>query len=147
MIYSVQDSTPLDDLLRDARTIAVVGLSAQAQRPSHEVARYLQENGYRIIPVNPQYAGTHILGEHCYPTLTQAAQAVSAETGTIDIVDCFRRPEHIDAIVDEAIGIGAQCIWMQLGVENVAAAAKAKTAGLQVVMDKCIKIEHRRHSQ
>jgi uncharacterized protein len=135
----------LDQLLRSARTIAVVGLSAKEQQPSHEVAQYLQANGYRIIPVNPKYAGTHILGEHCYPTLSQAAQAVSAEAGPIDIVDCFRRSEHIDAVVDEAIAIGARCIWMQLGVSNEHAAQKARSAGLQVVMNKCIKSEHWMH--
>lgn len=135
----------IPELLRDARTIAVVGLSAHEDRPSHEVAAYLQAHGYRVIPVNPTYAGTHILGEHCYATLTQAARAVSAETGKIDIVDCFRRSEHIEPIVDEAIAIGAGSIWMQLGVVNEAAARKAEAAGLAVVMDHCIKIEHRAH--
>lgn len=130
-------------LLRDARTIAVVGLSPKPERPSHEVAAYLQAQGYRIIPVNPGHAGDTILGEHCHATLTLAAEAVSAQTGGIDIVDCFRRPEHIDAIVDEAIAVGARCVWMQLGVVNEAAAQKAAEAGLDVVMDKCIKIEHR----
>lgn len=139
------ETSSIADLLRDARTIAVVGLSAHADRPSHEVAEYLQAQGYRIIPVNPTYAGTHILGEHCYATLTLAAQAVSPETGKIDIVDCFRRSEHIEPIVDEAIVVGAGCVWMQLGVENEAAAEKARKAGLAVVMDKCIKIEHRMH--
>lgn len=137
------DPVSILELLRDARTIAIVGLSAHEDRPSHEVAAYLQAQGYRIIPVNPSYAGTHILNEHCYATLTLAAQAVSPETGTIDIVDCFRRSEHIGPVVDEAIAVGAHCVWMQLGVENEAAAHKARAAGLAVVMDKCIKIEHR----
>lgn len=120
----------------------MVGLSSREDRPSHEVAAYLQAQGYRIIPVNPTYAGTHILGEHCYATLTQAARAMTAETGKIDIVDCFRRPEHMEPVVDEAIAVGAGCVWMQLGVENEDAAAKARAAGLAVVMDRCIKIEH-----
>lgn len=139
------DHSAMDDLLRNARTIAVVGLSARQNRPSHEVAQYLQANGYRIIPVNPTYAGTYILGEHCYATLSQAAKAVAAETGPIDIVDCFRRSEHIEAVVDEAIAIGAGCVWMQLGIVNERAAEKARAAGLRVVMDKCIKIEHSMH--
>jgi len=139
------DTSTITDLLRAARTIAVVGLSAQPERPSHEVAAYLQGQGYRIIPVNPAYAGTHILGEHCYPTLTQAAQAVAPEAGKIDVVDCFRRSEHIAPIVDEAIAIGASAVWMQLGVEDPVAADKARAAGMTVVMDKCIKIEHQAH--
>lgn len=129
-------------LLRAARTIAVVGLSAQPDRPSYEVAAYLQGQGYRIIPVNPMYAGTHILGEHCYPTLTLAAQAVTPEAGKIDIVNCFRRSEHVGPIVDEAIAIGAATVWMQLGITDPVAADKARAAGLAVVMDKCIKTEH-----
>ena len=139
------ETSSIADLLRNARTIAVVGLSTHEDRASHEVAQYLQAHGYRIIPVNPTYAGTYILGEHCYATLTLAAQAVSPETGKIDIVDCFRRSEHIEPIVDEAIAIGAGSVWMQLGVENETAAQKARAAGLPVVMDKCIKIEHQMH--
>lgn len=139
------DSSSITDLLKSARTIAVVGLSAHQDRPSFEVAKYLQQKGYRIIPINPTYAGTHILGEHCYSTLTLAAQTVSAEVGKIDIVDCFRRSEFIGPIVDEAVAVGAGCIWMQLGVVNDDAAAQAKAAGLRVVMDKCIKIEHAAH--
>lgn len=141
----MNDTSTIIRLLRDARTIAVIGLSAQADRPSHEVAAYLQGQGYRIIPVNPAYAGTHILGEHCYSTLTQAAQAVAPEAGKIDIVDCFRRSEHIAPIVDEAIAIGAAAVWMQLGVEHQAAAEKARAAGLTVVMDRCMEIEHKAH--
>jgi predicted CoA-binding protein len=131
-------------LLADSRTIAVVGLSANPDRASHEVAHYMQMHGYRIIPVNPSYAGTHILGEHCYPTLTQAAAALSEQGTQIDIVDCFRRPEHIMPIVTEAIAIAARCVWMQLGIVEQAAAAKAQAAGLVVVMDQCLKIEHAR---
>lgn len=131
-------------LLKQSRTIAVVGLSSKPDRPSHDVASYMQQHGYRIIPVNPTYSGTRILGEHCYPTLTQAAKMLSEEGTSIDIVDCFRRPEYIESIVDEAIAVAANCVWMQLGVVNEAAAAKARAAGLAVVMDKCIKIEHAR---
>ena len=136
------DTDPILELLRAARTIAVVGLSAQEDRPSHEVAAYLQAQGYRIIPINPMYAGTHILGEHCYATLTQAAKVVAPEVGKIDIVDCFRRSDQVGPIVDEAIAVGAVAVWMQLGVRNDQAAAKARAAGLEVVMDHCIKIEH-----
>lgn len=129
-------------LLSECRTIAVVGLSGKADRPSYGVARYMQSQGYRIIPVNPTYAGTHILGEHCHSTLTQAAATLAEEGVKIDLVDCFRKSEHIAPVVDEAIAIGARCVWMQLGVIDRDAAAKAAKAGLAVVMDKCIKIEH-----
>lgn len=137
-----QKDKTIRDLLAHSRTIAVVGLSAHPDRPSFEVADYLQRHGYRIVPVNPTYAGTHILGEHCYATLTQAA-ADLAETGTsIDIVDCFRKSEYIMPIAEEAIAIRARGLWMQLGVVNGSAADKAEAAGLFVVMDKCLKIEH-----
>jgi len=129
-------------LLQDCRIIAVVGMSARPDRASHEVAHYLQGEGYRIVPVNPAYAGQDILGERCFATLTEAAAALKEQGLHIDIVDCFRKPETLDPIVDEAIAIRARCVWMQLGVVNEAAAAKAKEAGLQVVMDRCMKIEH-----
>lgn len=135
----------IPDLLEAYRTIAVVGLSAHRDRPSHEVAEYMQAHGYRIIPVNPTYAGTHILGEHCYSTLTQAAAALSEQGSHIDIVNCFRRSEQIMSIVEEAISIRARCVWTQLGIVDHAAAGKAESAGLDVVMDKCLKIEHARH--
>jgi uncharacterized protein len=139
-----QETESMSALLKESRTIAVVGLSAKPERASHGVARYMQGHGYRIIPVNPTYAGTHILGEHCYATLTQAAHAL-AETGThIDIVDCFRRSEHIMPLVEEAIAIRPRCVWMQLGIINEGAAIKARQAGIAVVMDECIKIEHMR---
>lgn len=138
---SQKDKT-IRDILADSRTIAVVGLSAHPDRPSHEVAEYLQKHGYRIVPVNPTYAGTHILGEHCYATLTQAAADLAESGASIDIVDCFRRSDHIMPVVEEAIAIHATCVWMQLGVADRAAAAKAEAAGLAVVMDRCIKIEH-----
>jgi predicted CoA-binding protein len=132
-------------LLANCRTIAVVGLSANSSRASHQVASYMQAHGYRIIPVNPTYAGTYILEEHCYATLTQAAKMLSEEGVSIDMVDCFRKSEHIMSIVDEAIAIRASCLWTQLGIVDEAAAAKARAAGLAVVMDKCLKIEHARH--
>ena len=124
------------------RTIVVVGLSAHPDRPSHEVAAYMQAHGYRIIPVNPTYAGTHILGEHCYATLRQAEAMLAENAIGIDIVNCFRRAEHMMTVVEEAIEARARAVWMQLGVVNHAAAEKATAAGLAVVMDKCIKIEH-----
>lgn len=136
----IRQSIP--DLLKSARTIAVVGLSNKANRDSYQVARYLQIHGYRIIAVNPSYAGTAILGEPCHASLTEAAAALSAQNLRIDIVDCFRKSEAIEPIADEAIAIGARCLWMQLGVVNQAAASKAEAAGLTVFMDRCIKIEH-----
>lgn len=132
----------IPDLLQRGRIIAVVGLSNKIDRPSHEVAQYLQRNGYRIIPVNPTYAGAHILGERCYPSLNDAAEALAKENLMIDIVDCFRKSDAIPPIVDQAIAIEAKCVWMQLGVVNEQAATKAHAAGLDVVMDRCIKIEH-----
>jgi predicted CoA-binding protein len=132
-------------LLSACRTIAVVGLSQNPDRPSYEVARYMQGCGYRIIPVNPTYAGTRILGEHCFSTLTQAARMVSEEGASIDLVDCFRRPEHVLSIVEEAIRISVRCVWMQLGIVDEAAAAKARAAGVAVVMDRCLKVEHSRY--
>lgn len=129
------------DLFTRNRTIAVVGLSARTYRPSHEVASAMQAYGYRIIPVNPMFAGTRILNEHCYATLTQAANALRAEGLGIDIVDCFRRSAEITPIADEAIAINARVLWLQMGIVNEAAAAKARAAGMQVVMDRCIKID------
>jgi uncharacterized protein len=123
------------DLLRDAHTIAVIGLSDKPDRDSHRVARYLQSQGYRIIPVNPAVA--EVLGEKSYPSLKDVP-------GPVNIVDIFRKPEAIPAIVDEAIAKGARAVWMQLGLAHEPAAAKARAAGLQVVMDKCIMVEHRR---
>lgn len=123
-------------LLSHCRTIAVVGLSPKPHRTSFDVARYLQQQGYRIIPVNPN--ATEVLGERAYATLLEAAQHE-----TIELVNCFRNSEDIPPIVDEAIAIGARAVWMQLGVANPAAAAKAEAAGLLVVQDRCIKIDHR----
>lgn len=131
-------------LLTDSHTIAVVGMSNNPDRASHEVAHYLQQHGYRIIPVNPTYAGTDILGERCHASLTEAAQALAATGVRIDVVDCFRKADAIEPIADEAIAVGAGALWMQLDIVNEQAAAKARAAGLDVVMDRCIKIEHMR---
>lgn len=139
-----QEQQVIKRILKESRTIAVVGLSAKPSRPSHEVAQYLQQHGYRIFPVNPSYAGTHILGELCYGSLGEANAAVKKEGGRIDIVDCFRKSDEVGTAVDEAIAIGAGCVWMQLGVIDAQAAARAEKARLAVVMDKCIKIEHMR---
>ena len=137
-----QEQQVINRILAESRVIAVVGMSSRPDRPSHEVAQYLQAHGYRILPVNPAYAGTRILGEHCYANLAEADAAVKKEGGRIDVVDCFRKSEEVGAAVDEAIAIGACAVWMQLGVIDDAAAARAMKAGLEVVMDKCIKIEH-----
>jgi predicted CoA-binding protein len=123
-------------ILNHCHTIAVVGLSPQPHRASFDVSRYMQANGYRIIPVNPN--ATEVLGEKAYPSLTEAARHEK-----IDLVNCFRNSEDIPPVVDEAIAIGAKAVWMQLGISNAAAAAKAEAAGLLVVQDHCIKIDHR----
>ena len=128
----------IPQLLSAARTIAVVGLSSKPERASYQVAAYLQQHGHRIIPVNPTYAGQSILGEHCYATLAQVAK----EHGVIDIVDCFRKAEDILPIAEQALAIGARCLWMQLGIVNEDAARLAQKAGMLVVMDHCLKIEH-----
>jgi len=122
--------------------IAVVGLSNRPDRPSYEVSAYMQHHGYRIVAVNPMYAGTQILGEYCYANLRDAAAALAGSGLKIDIVDCFRKSADIPPVVDEAIAIGATCVWMQQGIVNEAAAAKAQEAGLVVIMDRCIKIDH-----
>lgn len=127
----------LRHILGTCRTIAVVGLSPQWHRPSFFAAKYMQAHGYRIVPVNPM--ASEILGERCYPSITAAAA-----DHRIDMVDCFRKSEDIPPLAEEAIAIGAQCLWMQLGVVNEDAAARARAAGLAVVMDRCVKIEHAR---
>lgn len=129
-------------LLAESRVIAVVGLSPKSDRPSHGVAAYLQRHGYRIIPVNPACAGTDILGEHCYATLTLAAAALAEQQTRIDLVDIFRKSELVEPIVDEAIAIRARGVWLQIGVINEAATDKARAAGLDVVADRCTKIDH-----
>ena len=136
------DIATLRRILATCRTIAVVGLSPQWHRPSFFAAKYMQGHGYRIVPVNP--TATEILGERCYPSVTAAAQALAAEGRGIDMVDCFRRSEDIPPIAQEAIAIGAKCLWLQIGVVNEEAAAQARAAALDVVMDRCVKIEHAR---
>jgi uncharacterized protein len=128
---------PLDlaKLLREIKTIAVVGLSGNSSRPSHQVALYLQDQGYRIVPVNPNCR--EVLGETSFPSLLQVPKEV-----TIDLVNIFRRPDAVLPIVSEAIQIGARGIWMQEGVIHPAAAQLAEEAGLWVVMDRCLMIEH-----
>ncbi|HVW11133.1 MAG TPA: CoA-binding protein [Bryobacteraceae bacterium] len=123
------------ELLRNSRTIAVVGLSGNRRRPSYGVSEYMQSVGYRIIPVNP--LETEVLGEKAYASLDAVPEPV-------DIVNVFRRSEFVPEIVDAAIRIGAKCVWMQEGVMHEEAAAKARAAGLQVVMNRCILKEHRR---
>lgn len=134
-------TTVIDRLLSTAKTIAIVGLSNKPERDSFKVARYLQEQGYRVLAVNPMLAGTEIVGELCYPSLEAAQQAAGLE---IDIVDCFRKAQDIPVIVDEAIKVKAKAIWMQLEIINEDAADMAQRAGLDVVMDRCTKIEHKR---
>ena len=133
----------ISQILSDSKTIAIVGLSNKPDRASNEVAAYLQQAGYRIVPVNPSYAGDTILGETVYASLQEAADALAAGGQPIDIVDCFRKSEDIPPIAREAIAVRAGCLWMQLGIENQAAADLARAAGLDVVQDHCIKIEHR----
>jgi uncharacterized protein len=124
-------------ILGGSRTLAVVGLSPQWHRPSFFAAKYMLEHGYEVVPVNP--AAREILGRKCYASVTEAARE-----HPIDIVDCFRRSEDIPPIADEAIAIGAKCLWLRIGVIHGGAAAKARAAGLDVVMDRCVKIEHAR---
>ncbi|HEY5800550.1 MAG TPA: CoA-binding protein [Burkholderiaceae bacterium] len=128
--------------LQQSKTIAVVGLSPQPGRASLMVAEYMQARGYRIVPVNPQYAGKSILGAPCYGTLQDAAAALKQEGVKIDIVNVFRRSEDVPPVADDAIAIGAPYLWMQMGIEHEGAAAKARAAGMQVAMDSCIKVDH-----
>ena len=122
-------------LLREAKTIAVVGLSPKSWRPSHQVAEYLQRAGFRIVPVNPGH--DRILGERCYASLTAAAAAEP-----IDVVDVFRRSELVGPLVDEAIGLRPRLIWLQVGVIDRTAPARAAAAGIPLVMDRCLMVEH-----
>src|SRR6266496_1805696 len=125
----------IPELLRNARTIAVVGLSSKLTRPSYGVSRYMQSRGYRIFPVNP--LETEVLGEKSYARLEDVPER-------IDIVDIFRRSEEVPPVVESAIRVGAKVVWLQLGIENDAAAEKARAAGLTVIEDACILIEHRK---
>ena len=131
----VDDIAGLRRILQENRVIAVVGLSANWNRPSYFAAKYLLEHGYTIIPVNP--GQSEILGQKCYASLVEIPQKV-------DIVDCFRKPEDIPPLAEQAIAIGAKVFWLQLGVIHQDAARRASAAGLEVVMDRCVKIEHAR---
>ena len=131
-------------ILQDSKTIAIVGLSNKPERASLGVAEYLQGQGYRIIPVNPAYVSEEILGERVYASLQEAADALAPSGQRIDIVDCFRKSEDIPPLARDAIAIRAGCLWMQLEIENQAAADLARAAGLDVVMNHCLKIEHRK---
>jgi len=131
----VDDIPGLRRILLQSRTIAVVGLSANWYRPSYFAAKYMQDHGYRIIPVNPTY--TEVLGQRSYPSLLDIPDAV-------DIVDCFRKSEEMPAIARDAVAIKARVLWMQLGIRNDEAAAIATAAGLDVVMNRCVKIERAR---
>ena len=129
------DIQTLRRILSENRVIAVVGLSANWYRPSYFAAKYMMEHGYTIVPVNPAYK--EVLGQKCYASLRDIPSKV-------DIVDCFRKTEEILLLADDAIAIGAKVLWQQLGVTNEAAARKAEAAGLDTVMDRCVKIEHAR---
>lgn len=128
----------ITEILKNYRIVAVVGLSADPNRPSYQVAHYLQMHGYRIIPVNP--GCQEILGEKCYASLRDIPFPV-------EVVDIFRKVDAIPGIVDAAIAVGAKVVWMQQGLEEPASARKARQAGLQVVMDRCLKIEHHQRRQ
>jgi predicted CoA-binding protein len=129
------DITALRRILKTCRTVAVVGLSAEWHRPSHFVGKYLQDHGYRVIPVNPRY--DRILGEKSYARLEDIPERV-------DMVDVFRRTEDVLPFARSAVAIGAKCLWQQIGVKNLEAEALAHAAGLDTVMDRCVKIEHAR---
>ena len=124
----------IDELLKGAQTIAIVGASDRPDRASYGVMKFAQDRGYRTLPVNPRITGEHVHGEFVWRQLTQIGEP-------IDIVDIFRKSDDVGAVVDEAIAVGAKAIWMQLGIANAEAAARAEAAGLKVVEDKCLKIE------
>ena len=135
---NVQDED-IRAILRECRTVAVVGLSPRPERDSHRVARYLQAQGWRIVPVNPKTQDT-ILGEPVHASLREAARHAQ-----IDLVNCFRNSADIPPIADEAIAIGARALWLQLGVQHDEAARRARAAGLRVVQNRCLMIDHARH--
>ena len=130
----IERDDEIRDLLASVRTIAVVGASDNPGRPSYGVMRSLRDHGYRVLPINPRITGEHIHGEYVWRDLDQIGEP-------IDMVDVFRRSEDVDQAVDDAIRVGAKAIWMQIGVVNPTAAARAEAAGLKVVMDRCPKIE------
>ncbi len=123
------------EILRNYHTVALVGISSREDRPSYRVARYLKEHGYRIFPVNPRE--TEVLGERCYPDLCSVREPV-------EVVDVFRQPRYVPRVVAEAMYIGAKAVWMQEGIVHEAAARRAREAGLEVVMDRCMMAEHRK---
>src|SRR6266853_3691723 len=131
----MDDINSLRRILKENQVIAVVGLSADWFRPSYFAAKYMLEHGYRVIPVNPKYP--EILGQRCYKSLSEVPEQIG-------IVDIFRKTQDVMPIAEAAIAVGAKVLWQQLGVRNEAAAAKARAAGLEAVMDRCVKIEHGR---
>ena len=131
----IEDISTLRRILRDCRTVAIVGLSPEWHRPSHFAAKYLQVHGYRVIPVNPRCA--EILGERCYPDLLEIPESV-------DMVDVFRRTDDVLSVAHQAIEIKARCLWQQIGVVNLEADRLAREAGMDSVMNRCVKIEHAR---
>lgn len=135
----MNDRGLVDDLLSSARTIAVVGYSADPSRPSNSVSRYLRGQGYRVIPVNPQLRGAVVDGEQAYDTLASLPKDLA-----IDFVDVFRRGEFLDAVVDDAQAAGMRAMWFQLDLGNIDAAKRAESLGMKVVWDHCTAIEHRR---
>jgi len=137
---SIPDMYDRLQLLQQYRHVAIVGVSADPYRPSHFVAIYLQAEGYDIIPINPRYTGQTLLGKRVYATLTEAKEAGEQ----IEVVDVFRRAENVPPIAEEAIAVGAKVLWLQMGIRNDEAARKVQEAGLTVVQDRCMKIEHAR---
>ena len=131
------DLQALRRILKNCQTLAVVGLSAEWHRPSYFAAKYMQEHGYRIVPVNPRYAGQKVLGETCYASVLDIPHA-------IDMVDVFRKSSEVLPIAQQAIDKGARCLWQQLEVMNTDAEALVRQAGLDAVMNRCVKIEHAR---
>jgi len=146
MMAIMPEFTPLNatdreiaEIVKTARTIAVVGISAKPERDSHRVAAYLQRAGYRIVPVNPGL--DEVLGERCYPSLAAIPPAIQ-----VDVADVFRRVEHLPAVVEDAIARGVPVVWFQSGLRHDGAAARARAAGLSVVQDRCLKVEHLRRA-
>lgn len=137
--HAAYDNTLIRKVLRECKTIAMVGASANWNRPSYFAMKYLQEKGFKVIPVNPREAGKEILGETVYGELKEVP-------GKVDMVDCFRSADAIPGITDDAIDIGAKVLWMQLGIRHDDAARKAEAAGMTVIMNRCPKIEYGRLS-
>lgn len=131
------DPSALQRILKQTQTIAVVGMSSVAARPSFYVSEHMQQHGYRVIPVNPRYVGTSILGETCYAELAEIPFAV-------DMVNVFRPSEDVLPFAEQAIAIGAKCLWQQLGIANLQADALVRAAGLDSVYNRCLMVEHRR---